>query len=97
MLKKLTKILPVLAVSIFYAGLAHAGSGGTTEFGGLYDLLVGWTEGTLGKIIAVSMFLIGVATGVARQSLMAIAIGIGGAVAVAYTPTVIDGIVTAIM
>lgn len=97
MLKKLFKCLPVFAISVFYAGLAYAGNGGTTEFGGLYDLLVGWAEGTLGKVIAVSMFLIGVATGVARQSLMAIAIGIGGAVAVAYTPTVIDGIVTAMM
>ncbi len=37
---------------------AMAGTGGT-EFDDIYTLLVGWTQGTLGKIIALGMFMAG--------------------------------------
>jgi conjugal transfer pilus assembly protein TraA len=96
MFKKVLAALPVLSVMVFYAGLATAGTGGT-EFTAIYDTVIGWTQGFLGKTIAIAMFLTGIAMGIVRQSLMAIALGIGGAMGIYYTPDIIDGIVSALM
>lgn len=49
---------------------AFAGTGGT-EFSDIYDLLTGWSKGTLGKVMAVGMFLVGIGTGIVRQSITA--------------------------
>jgi conjugal transfer pilus assembly protein TraA len=74
--------------------LAHAGVGGAA-FDEVWDTLVDWTQGTLGKIIAGAMVLVGIVSGVARQSLMAFAIGIGGGMGLYYTPDVIETVVGA--
>lgn len=75
---------------------AMAGTAGT-EFDDIYTLLVGWTQGTLGKIIALGMFMVGLAAGIVNQSIIAVVIGIGGALALYYAPTVIDGVVAALI
>lgn len=75
---------------------AMAGTAGT-EFDDIYTLLVGWTQGTLGKIIALGMFLVGLAAGIVNQSIIAVVIGIGGALALYYAPTVINGVVAALV
>ncbi len=75
---------------------AMAGTGGT-EFDDIYTLLVGWTQGTLGKIIALGMFLVGLSAGIVNQSIVAVVIGIGGALALYYGPTVISGVVSALV
>ena len=52
-------LLASAAVCAFAFGPeAVAGTGGT-EFDDIYTLLVGWTQGTLGKIIALGMFMVG--------------------------------------
>jgi conjugal transfer pilus assembly protein TraA len=71
-----------------------AGTGGS-EFDDIYNLLVGWTQGTLGKIIALGMFMVGLAAGIVNQSIISVVIGIGGALALYYGPTVINGVVAA--
>ena len=73
---------------------AHAGVGGAA-FDEVWDTLVDWTQGTLGKIVAGAMVLVGIVSGVARQSLMAFAIGIGGGMGLYYTPDVIETVVGA--
>ncbi|WP_228779251.1 TraA family conjugative transfer protein [Methylobacter sp. BlB1] len=75
---------------------AMAGTAGT-EFDDIYTLLVGWTQGTLGKIIALGMFMVGLAAGIVNQSIIAVVIGIGGALALYYAPTVINGVVAALI
>ena len=75
---------------------AMAGTGGT-EFDAIYTLLVGWTQGTLGKIIALTMFLVGLSGGIIRQSIAAVVVGVGGALALFYGPTVIGGVVSAVI
>ncbi len=75
---------------------AVAGTGGT-EFDAIYTLLVGWTQGTLGKIIALTMFLVGLSGGIIRQSIAAVVVGVGGALALFYGPTVIGGVVSAVI
>jgi conjugal transfer pilus assembly protein TraA len=75
---------------------AMAGTGGT-EFDDIYTLLVGWTQGTLGKIIALGMFMVGLSAGIVNQSIVSVVIGIGGALALYYGPTVINGVVAALI
>ena len=94
MKKSLMLIIPM--VVIFWAGKVLAGTGGT-EFTEIYTTITGWTQGFLGKTLAVGAFLTGIAVGIVQQSLMAIVLGIGGAMAVYYTPNIIDSIVTALL
>jgi conjugal transfer pilus assembly protein TraA len=75
---------------------ALAGTGGT-EFADIYTLLSGWAKGTLGKVIAIGFFLIGVVAGMAQQSVMAAAIGVGAALVMYFGPGVIDNILTAVI
>jgi conjugal transfer pilus assembly protein TraA len=85
-------LLPSLALAVVSAG-AVAGTAGT-EFDTMYGMVKDWTEGTLGKLLAVSAFLIGMGMGIVRQSILAIVLGIGFALALAYTPNIIDAIFT---
>ena len=88
-------ILLVMALVLGNALASSGATGGGTEFQDLYNLVLGWTEGLLGKTIAVSAFLIGMIMGVAKQSLWAFAIGILFAAAFAFGPGIIDGVFTA--
>lgn len=72
---------------------AMAGTTGS-EFQNIYNMVVAWTSGYLGKTIALGTFLAGMGVGIVRQSMMAVVTGIGGGLAVAYMPDVINGIVT---
>jgi conjugal transfer pilus assembly protein TraA len=78
------------------ASAAIAGTGGT-EFTDLYTTLQGWSQGYLGKTIALGAFIVGMGIGIAQQSIMAIALGIGAGMAVQYAPTIIDSMVTALL
>ena len=70
-----------------------AGTGGT-EFDPVWTLLTDWSQGSLGRIISGTMILIGVISGIARQSIMAFAVGLGGGVGLFYAPNIIDAVVT---
>jgi conjugal transfer pilus assembly protein TraA len=91
-------ILAFLAVVSFFAVAPEvmAGTGGT-EFKDIYSLLIGWSQGTLGKIIALGMFLVGLSAGIVNQSIVSVVVGLGGALAVYYGPTIIDNVVTALI
>lgn len=95
MRKVLINVVPILLV-ILSAGSALAGTGGT-EFQEVYDMIIGWTQGTLGKTIAVGTFLVGMGVGVVRQSLMPVVLGIGSGLALYYTPSIVENIVVAFM
>jgi conjugal transfer pilus assembly protein TraA len=73
---------------------AYAGTGGM-EFDDVWVTLKDWTQGTLGRIVAGAMILVGLVGGVARQSLMAFALGIGGGVGLYNSPTVVESIMSA--
>lgn len=94
--KKAVLTSAALAAVALTSSEAMAGTAGT-EFDDIYSLLVGWTQGTLGKIIALGMFMVGLAAGIVNQSIIAVVIGIGGALALYYAPTVIDGVVAALI
>lgn len=80
-----------LAVS---AALVIAGDGGD-EFEAVYEMLVDWSTGTLGKIIALSALIVGIGFGLVRQSVIAAVIGIAMALVLNFGPTVIGKILTA--
>jgi conjugal transfer pilus assembly protein TraA len=94
----LENLKPALVLAVFFMlFMGRKAMAGTTgaEFQNIYTMLVDWTSGYLGKTIALGAFLAGMGIGIVRQSLMAVVSGIGGGLAVAYMPQVMNGIVTA--
>ncbi len=85
-----------LMVTFMMASKAFAGTDGT-EFQNIYTTIMGWSQGYLGKLLSLAIFLTGTGIGVMRQSLMSIVSGIGGGAAVYYTPGIIDSVVSAVM
>lgn len=73
---------------------ATAGTGGD-EFADVWDTLKEWIQGTLGRVVCGSMILVGIVAGVARQSISAFAVGIGGGIGLYNTPTVIESVLSA--
>ena len=85
-------VVGVVALSLSDASLA--GTGGEA-FDDVWSTLTDWTQGTLGRIIAGSMVLVGIVGGIARQSLMAFALGVGGGMGLYNTPTVVESVMSA--
>lgn len=84
----------ISALLVVMMSSAMAGGGGD-EFDEVWDTIEDWTTGTLGKIIAGAMILVGIIGGVARQSLMAFAVGIAGAMGLNYAPEIVSSIMSA--
>lgn len=83
----------VLGLMVF-GRMALAGTGGE-EFDPIWQSLQGWMQGTLGRVVAGAMILVGLVGGVVRQSIMAFATGVGGGVGLYNSPTVIESIMSA--
>lgn len=84
----------LIALAVFLSSNAYAGGGGA-EFDDVWSTLREWTEGTLGRIVAGAMILVGIIGGIARQSLMAFAMGVAGGMGLYNTPTIIETIMSA--
>ena len=84
----------LIVLAALAAGSAMAGTGGD-EFSTVYDTLVEWTQGTLGRIISIAMILVGLVAGVVRQSIMALVVGLAGGMGLYNAPTVIEAVMTA--
>lgn len=88
----LAVILTVIAVAF---PLAVSAGTAATEFDNIWATMTDWTQGTLGRIVAGAMILVGLIGGIARQSLMAFAVGIGGGLGLFYSTDILNGIFTA--
>jgi conjugal transfer pilus assembly protein TraA len=75
------------------ATLATAGA--DTTFGTVATLVKGWTEGSLGDLVALGTLAVGLTMGVVKQTLMPVAVAAGIAVTANYGPTVLTGIAAA--
>ncbi|RYY74626.1 MAG: conjugal transfer protein TraA [Gammaproteobacteria bacterium] len=90
-----------LTMAVMVAGgflLLEANASTTGASATFADILTWLTEviqGTLGAVVCATMVLVGIIAGIARQSLMAFAIGIGGGVGLYNTPTILGSIFTA--
>ena len=78
------------AAAVYAGGAATGGS----EFSEIWDLIEGWSQGFLGRILALGALIVGIAFGLVRQSVIAAVVGIAMAIVLQYGPTVIEGIVT---
>jgi conjugal transfer pilus assembly protein TraA len=86
-----------LAISALVAtSVAVAGTTGT-EFQAMYNLLLGWAEGFLGKAMAIAAFLFGAGFGVAKQTILPAVLGVVFALVFAIGPGVINGMLTALV
>ena len=85
------------AVALAVSGAALASTSTDTDFDTVVALLKGWMQGSLGRTLALGMFVVGIAAGVIRQSVMAAVAGIAGALVLNYGPTVIDSIFGALI
>lgn len=98
----LTNVFLVLSVILMVAlvneALATTASGtGATDFQEVHDRITAWTTGIMGKTISIGMVLIGIIMGMVRQSLVAFVIGIGAALGLNYTPTLINNVFSAVL
>lgn len=92
MMKK--TVILAAAVAALVSAQAFAGPGGS-EFTTVYDQVSGWTNGVLGKTLAISSLLVGLGIGVLKQSVMAAVTGVAMALVAGFGPSVIDGVITA--
>ena len=83
-------------VLMLAAGSALAGTTGG-EFQSLYTTLLNWVSGYLGKSIAMAAFILGAGIGIARSSPIPALVGVVFALFMIYVPTIIDGIMTAVI
>lgn len=105
-LKSLCALLPaalpgLLAVTFIAAAmlipdLAFAANG-DTDFQDLYTMLQNWSQGTLGRSIALMFLLVGLGVGVIRGSIMGAVGCIAAAMALFIGPQIIDNIFTALI
>lgn len=95
--KIFTKYAPAAALMMFMAVRAYAadGQGGGEEFNDVWELLAGWSQGVLGRIIALGAVIVGIGFGLVRQSVIAAAVGIAMALVLQFAPTVIENIIGA--
>jgi conjugal transfer pilus assembly protein TraA len=88
--RKTRLMVPVLALAcvalVMSVSESHAGTAGT-EFSAIWTTLSGWISGVLGRIVTTAMVLTGIGAAIARQSLMPFAVGVGGGLGLAATPT----------
>ena len=86
-----------VAAGVIAAGLASTAAAGTggTEFDGLYTLVEGWMQGTMGALAGIVGVGVGLWAGVTRGSMMGALSGVGTGTAMYYSPDIIGGIVTA--
>ena len=86
----------LLLAMVLFQEASLAGTDGD-DFADIYTKLEAWSKGTLGKVIALGMFLVGLATGVVQQSIIAVVIGISGALSLYYGPAIINSVVSALI
>jgi len=91
-----TRIALVAVALAVLAGPALAGTTGT-EFQTMYQTLLDWATGFLGKSIAIAAFILGAGIGIARSSPIPALVGVVFALFMVYVPTIIDTVMTAIV
>lgn len=69
-------------------------AGSADDFKNLYETLNAWITGSLGKSIALTFLIVGLAVGVLRGSIVAAVVSIGVSLALIAVPSIITNIFT---
>lgn len=98
--KQLLVMAAVTAVAVAFstdvlAGAQNNGTTGATAFDTVWEWLSDAMSGSLGRVAAGAMILVGVVAGIARQSIMGFAVGVGAGIGLYSSPMVIDAMMTA--
>lgn len=64
-------------------------------FDTIWDTISGWIKGGLGRLLCGLMMLVGVIAGIARQSLMAFGVGVGGGIILHNLPAIVTMLIGA--
>lgn len=90
------KLFALMAVALALVVLPDLASAGTdTTFSVALTQIGNWLSGSLGKLISVALVAVGIVAGIARQSLMGFAVGIGAGLGLANATAIINGLFTA--
>ena len=73
---------------------AAASPTGTTDFDALYNRLLGWVGGSLGKSVALAFLVVGLCVGIIRGNLTAAIVTLGARIALAMFPAIIENLFT---
>ena len=92
-MKKSLTLLLVLGLASSAALAARTGA----EFSQLYDLVYKWATGYLGRAIALIFLLVGLGVGIIRGSIMGAVGCVAAAMCLLVAPSVVEGILTAII
>jgi len=92
--------LLILMVPDAFAGTTSSTGGGSgapggTEFQTLWTTLSEWIQGYLGRIIAISFVVVGLASGILRGSVFGFVLGIASGIGLYLSPTIISSIMGA--
>lgn len=68
---------------------------GAEDFASIYDRLLGWVGGSLGKALALAFLVVGLLAGLVRGSLLAAVTCIGAAIALVSIPSILNALFTA--
>ena len=93
--ESLSKITSTVVVTgmVAYTNVAFAlENEHADDFKTLYDQLLGWAGGTLGKSIALLFLLIGLVRGLSRGSIYAAVVSIAAGLSLVLAPSIIDSI-----
>lgn len=90
------KNLTLLFTLRLASSVAFAGQTGT-EFQDLYDLVHDWATGYLGRAIALIFLLVGLGVGIVRGSVMGAVGCLAAAMCLLIAPSVVEGILTAVI
>ncbi|WP_434778560.1 TraA family conjugative transfer protein [Neisseria sp. Ec49-e6-T10] len=93
--KQKVQMMMVMALGLIALPAMAATTG--AEFQQMAEMVIGWIEGWLGVMLAITCFSIGIAVGVTKQTLMPAIVGIGFALACVMGPSIIQAMFTAII
>lgn len=93
---KFSKISCIALTALVASSTVFAGTDGT-EFQDLYTMVKGWTNGYLGRSIALVFLLIGLGVGVIRGSIISAVGCIAAAMCLLIAPSVIESIISAVI
>ena len=91
---KLTALLLVGSIFALMAPDVFAATG-ADDFLAIYERLLGWTQGSLGKALSLTFLIIGLIVGLVRGSLIGSVICVGAALALVTMPSILNSIFTA--
>lgn len=94
---QLALVIMLAAVYTAVPDIAMAGASIGGPLDDVYTTLTTWTQGSVGKTTMLSFIIVGIVAGIARQSIMAFAVGIGAGLGTYNAPVIVDTVFTAVL